>query len=94
MKYIANQEKLTLPTGITTDQIAMRDKLIALSGAEFDKAFMSDMVKDLDDTKQEFEAHSTTGDNDEVKRFAARLIGALTQDLTIAREAAAKVGAK
>ena len=94
LKFAANDLKLSLPSGMSADQITMRDTLVALSGAEFDKAYMTDMVKDLDDTKQEFEAHSTTGDIDVIKRFAARLIGMLSADLGMARETAAKVGAK
>ena len=94
LKFTADDAKLSLPAGPTADQITTRDTLAALTGADFDKAYMTEMVKDLEDTKAEFEAHSATGDIDVIKRFAARLVGMLSEDLGMARDTAAKVGAK
>ena len=94
LKQLATDLHLTLPSAMSSEQLAMRDKLSALTGAEFDKAYMSYQVKDLESTVQEFQTHSEDGDKPMIKMFAARFLGGLNADLRMARDAAAKVGAK
>src|SRR5882672_514887 len=46
LKAIATKKSITLPPDMNSDQKATMDKLSKLSGADFDKEYMSDMVKD------------------------------------------------
>ena len=94
LRAAADHLHISLPSAMNSEQLAMRDKLSALSGAEFDKAYMSYLIKDQESTIQEFQTHSEGGDKPVIKMFAARFLGALTADLQMARDAAAKVGAK
>jgi putative membrane protein len=48
LKRLAKREGVTLPTDLTAEQKADRDKLSNLSGAEFDREYMSMMVTDHD----------------------------------------------
>src|SRR6185503_8677135 len=46
LKAIASQQSIQLPAEVSAEQKSMIDKLSKLSGAEFDKEYMDDMVKD------------------------------------------------
>jgi len=46
LKDLAVAESVTLPTEMSADEKALQEKLSGLSGAEFDKAYMEEMLKD------------------------------------------------
>ena len=46
LKQLASQKSWTLPTDISANDQATYDRLSKLSGAQFDKEYMADMVKD------------------------------------------------
>lgn len=94
LKAIAARKGMQLPNNINSEQKSEMDKLAKLSGAEFDKEYMSAMVKDHEDDVKAFETQSKEGNDAEVKAFAARTLPTLQDHLQMAREAAQKVGAK
>jgi len=83
-----------LPSDMSSDQKSEMDKLGKLSGPEFDKEYMSAMLKDHEDDVKAFQTQSQEGNNPDVKGFATRTLPTLQEHLEMARNAAQKVGAK
>ena len=69
------------------------ERLSRHSGAEFDREFMGQMVKDHDKTVALFERQAQSGSDAELKGFAAKTLPTLREHAQMARELAAKVGA-
>src|SRR5207302_11467093 len=55
LKQVASEEHITLPEGLSAKDKATKDRLEKLSGAQFDRAYMRDMVKDHRQDVAEFE---------------------------------------
>lgn len=94
LKAIAVRKGMQLPNDMNSDQKSEMDKLSKLSGAEFDKEYISAMVKDHEDDVKAFETQSKEGNDADVKAFAAKTLPTLQDHLQMARNAAQKVGAK
>ena len=94
LKTVASQKNIQLPADLTSEQKKTRDKLASLSGAEFDKQYMKDMVKDHEEDVEEFKTQAEKGTDPEVKSFAAKTLPTLQSHLQMAQEVAKKVGAK
>lgn len=94
LKALATRKGLQVPTEMNSDQKSEMDKLSKLSGSEFDKEYMSAMVKDHEDDVKAFETQSKDGNDADVKAFAAKTLPTLQEHLQMARSAAQKVGAK
>lgn len=73
---------------------ALVKKLSALSGAEFDREYMRQMVKDHSDTVELFQREASRGSDSEVKAWAAKTLPAIQEHLRMAREVSAKVSGK
>ena len=61
LKSVATKKGVTLPTQTDAEHKAVMDKLTALSGAEFDKAYVQAMVDDHKKTVDLFQTESTGG---------------------------------
>jgi putative membrane protein len=72
------------------DQAAY-DRLSKLSGAEFDKAYMADMVSDHKTDVSEFRRESQRGTDPDVKAWAAKTLPTLEHHLQLAQSTDAKV---
>ena len=94
LKSVASKKGLQLPTDMNSEQKSEIDKLSKLSGAEFDKQYMSAMVDDHKKDVKEFETQSKEGNDADIKSFAARTLPTLQEHLKMAQAAAQKVGAK
>lgn len=93
LKSIAAQKGMTLPTTLPVDKKKDLDHLSKLSGAEFDKMYMSHMLKDHKKDVSEFEKQASKGDDSSVKSFAQQTLPTLREHLTMAQSIASKVGA-
>jgi len=93
LKAIAAKKNIQLPTDLDADQKSTVDKLSKLSGAEFDKKYMSDMVKDHEEDVEEFQTQAEKGNDPDIKAFAAKTLPTLQSHLQMAREVSKKVGA-
>jgi predicted outer membrane protein len=60
--------------------------LSGLSGAEFDREYMKQMVKDHEDAVSDFQKQSTRAKDPDIRAFAARTLPALQEHLRMARE--------
>lgn len=68
----------------------MAQKLGQLSGEEFDREYMRQMVKDHEKAVSLFQKEASKGDDAEVKAWAAKTLPALQEHLRMAREISGK----
>ena len=82
--------------GLTEQASARRAELAKLSGAAFDKAYMSHMVDDHKQDVAEFKKEANGGKDGDVKGFAAKTLPTLEEHLKLAQTTndAVKKGAK
>ena len=86
LKQVASQEGLQLPTTLDAKDKAIKDRLSKLSGASFDKAYMSDMVKDHKADVADFTRESRAGKDQAVKQFASSTLPTLKSHLEQAEQ--------
>jgi len=94
LKNIAAKNQISLPDGVSSAQQATIEKLSKLSGAEFDKQYMSDMVSDHQAVAKAFEEQAQQGTNADVKAFAARTLPTVQRHLNMARDAATQIASR
>jgi putative membrane protein len=70
---------------------AVKDKLSKLSGADFDREYMSMMVKDHVKDVKEFEEASSKAKDADLKAWAAKTLPTLREHLQMARDVNSKV---
>nr|ALS90711.1 protein of unknown function (DUF4142) [uncultured bacterium] len=90
LTQLASQKGVMVPH----DEKAMmkgKDKLSKLSGADFDREFMSLMVKDHTKAVKEFEEASNKSKDTDLKDWAAKTLPALREHLQMARDINTKV---
>jgi len=93
LKQVARERSLTLPTEMTAEQKQERDKLNRATGAEFDRMYMSHMVKDHQKDVSEFEKQTQKGEDQAVRSFAQQTLPTLREHLEMAQKIATTVGA-
>jgi putative membrane protein len=91
LKEVAASKGMTLPHRLSVKDEATKKKLSALSGDEFDKAYMSDMVKDHTKDVADFQSESSNANDPAVKHFAAQTLPTLEDHLKEARNIAPQV---
>lgn len=91
LKSVAGNENMTLPTDINAKDQAEYDKLSKLSGADFDKAYMKNMVKDHEMDVKDFQKEANSGKDPQLKSFASTTLPILQSHLQMAKETQAKV---
>src|SRR5262249_10777948 len=82
---LAQSKGLPLPTALEPSQQAMRDRLSALSGPDFDRAYMSEMVRDHTEDIALFERATEVSADPDIKAWAARSLPMLRDHLALAR---------
>jgi putative membrane protein len=87
LKSIAARENINLPTGMSAKDKATYDRLSKLNGAEFDKAYMRDMVTDHRADIAEFQREAAHGTDPDLKSFAGKTLPTLQQHLQLAEKA-------
>jgi putative membrane protein len=91
LKQLASTKGITLPTDTDAKHQATYDRLSKLSGAEFDRAYMKDMVSDHKEDVSEFRTESQRGSDPDVKAWAAKTLPTLEHHLQMAESTDAKV---
>jgi len=94
LKQLAAKKKWDLPADVGAENKATMDRLSKLKGAAFDKAYMSDMVEDHVKDVAAFDTESKKGKDLDLRSWAAKTLPTLRHHLSMAKETAAKVGAK
>jgi len=86
LKSVASKENITLPTELDAKHKAMVDKMSAMSGTAFDRAYMNDMVKDHQQDVAEFQKEANSGSNADLKAFAGKTLPTLQEHLKLAQD--------
>jgi len=90
LKPLASEEGVTTPSSLEGKDKETYDRLSKLSGAQFDQAYIKDMVEDHTKDVAEFERESKEGEDKDIKDFAAKTLPTLQEHLRMAREIEAK----
>ena len=88
LKQVAAQEHIDLPTEPSAKDKATKARLEKLSGEQFDRAYMADMVKDHKADVAEFEHESKMAKDPAVKSFAQQTLPTLREHLKEAEKIA------
>ena len=91
LKALATSKGVTLPQAPDAKEEATKDRLSKLSGEQFDKAYMSDMVRDHKKDVAAFETESTGARDADVRNFATDTLPTLRDHLKNAQDIAPKV---
>jgi len=91
LKELATAKGITLPQGPNAQQEARKDHLMKLSGEQFDKAYMTDMVRDHKKDVAAFRIEKHLGRDPEVKNFATETLPTLRDHLKDAQSIDPKV---
>ncbi len=94
LMQLAAQLNVSLPQELSSAEQQTLTRLSKLSGAAFDREYMSLMVKDHQQDVAEYDRMSQQADNPDLKNFASSTLPMLREHLQQAREIAHKVGAK
>lgn len=86
LKQLASQKGERPPAHLDPKDQATIDKLSNLNGNQFDRAYMSDMVKDHKADVTEFKKEASNGDDPDVKAFASKTLPTLEDHLKTAEE--------
>jgi putative membrane protein len=85
LEQIAASKNMAMPTEMSKKHRDAMEKLNGLSGAEFDRAYMKQMVKDHQATVKLFEKQADRGTDADLKAFAAKTLPNLREHLRMAR---------
>lgn len=94
LQTLAQQKAVQLPTTLNPEKTELQQKLSGLSGAEFDKEYMAEMVKDHKEDVEKFQKAANEATDPELKAYAQKTLPVLQKHLQSAEQIAAKVGAK
>jgi putative membrane protein len=87
-KQVAAEKHVTLPTSISAKDKATKTTLEALSGDQFDRAYMEDMVKDHKQDVAEFQKASKSASDPQIKDWASQTLPTLQDHLKEAQRIA------
>jgi len=94
LKDLAASEGVTLPTEMNAEAKELQKKLSGLSGAEFDKVYMMEMLKDHKKDISAFKREAEQGQDSDVKNWAAKTLPTLQEHYTLAQTTSSQIGVK
>ena len=86
LKQLAAKESIDVPDALDSKRQSRIDKLSKLSGADFDRAYIKDQVKDHQNDVREFQAEAQNGNDPAVKGFASKTLPVLEEHLRMIKE--------
>ena len=86
LKSIAQSKGITPPGEMDSKHKKLHDRLAKMSGAEFDRAYMSEMVKDHRNDVKEFKRQADKAKDPDVKSFAGKTLPTLEEHLKQAED--------
>jgi putative membrane protein len=90
---IAEQKGIQLPQELPEDAQQKYEELQQLSDAEFDRAYMDEMVMDHEKDVQAFEQQAESGQDPDLRAFAEETLPTLREHLELAKEVHSQVTA-
>lgn len=94
LKQVAKNKVVDLPTSLDSAHQKDMDKLSKLSGAEFDRAYMKNMLADHKEDISDFKKESRSGKDKDVRAFADKILPTLQAHLKMAQSVNDAVQAK
>ena len=94
LKEVASKKNITLASAPSKSHQALHDKLAKLSGAEFDKAYVSAMLEGHQKGVRDFSPVASGNGDADVKAFASKTLPALKEHLQQAQDLSKNIGAK
>jgi putative membrane protein len=91
LKNLAQQKGLTLPTDLDSKHRQVIDRLSKLSGAEFDRAYVNDMVRDHRKDVAEFKREAERAKDPDLKAWAQKTLPTLEDHLKQVQQLQAQV---
>lgn len=88
---LARSKGTDVSATLDTTHQAMRDRLSGLSGADFDRAYMSEMVRDHTEDLALFERAAQTATDADIRAYAAQSLPMLRDHLALARQVNSEV---
>ena len=92
LKSLAEEKHIVLPKELDSKHQSTVTKLSKVTGANFDKEFMTEMVKDHVKDVAKFKEASSTAKDPDLKAWASKTLPTLEEHLTQAKTVAQKVG--
>ena len=83
---IASGKGVTLPDQLDQKHMQTRDKLAKMKGAEFDRAYMREMVEDHDKDLKAFRQHAQSATDPELKNFAQKMVPVIEEHDRLAHD--------
>jgi len=90
LEALAKKKNYQLPADIGSHQ-STYDKLSKLSGADFDKQYVDEMVDDHEEDLKEFQRQANNGSDPDVKAFAAKGVTMIQKHLDAIKAIQAKM---
>jgi len=91
LKDFADKKGMTLPTDFDPKHKQLRDRLAKLNGADFDKAYANEMVKDHKKDVAEFKREANAAKDPDLKAWAGKTLPTLEDHLKQAQDMQAQV---
>jgi len=91
LKKIASEKGVELSTDLDKKHKTKVDKMTKLSGADFDKQYMDDMVSDHKEDIKKFQRVADKGKDSDLKQFASQTLPTLKEHLELAQSTAQQV---
>jgi putative membrane protein len=86
LKSLADSKNIKPPTELSVKHKALKDRLAKLSGGAFDRAYITEMVKDHQLDAAEFHKEANSGQDPDVKAWAAKTVVTVDDHLKMARD--------
>jgi putative membrane protein len=93
LKAIAEQKGIELPQELSADAQQKYEELQQLSDAEFDEAYMDEMVQDHEKDVAAFEKQAQSGQDPDLRTFAEETLPTLREHLELAKETQSQISA-
>ena len=87
LKNLAAQKGISVPAALSNDKQEMYDDMSKKTGADFDKAYISHMVKDHKEDIELFRKEAENGNDVELKNWASGKLPILEHHLQMAQRA-------
>ena len=85
LKQVAANKGISLPGDLDSKHKNKMAQLEKLSGAQFDRAYMDDMVADHKEDVAEFQKQAKSGHDADIKGFASKTLPTLQEHLSLAQ---------
>ena len=86
LKALATSKGIQLPGGIDAEHQHKMERMQKLSGADFDKAYMKDMLADHKKDVSEFRKQAKSAKDQDLKAFASKTLPTLEEHLKLAQQ--------